>query len=132
MKPKVYIKHIDLQIYNSKIIVIIGESVQILNNYVNENITKIDISENEGCVFENTTNNIFKYYVALSKNFINHNLIAHETFHLASKIMENCGIQNEEATAWLIGYLTDLIYRFLYENKISLDNNIWEVESHAG
>jgi hypothetical protein len=46
--------------------------------------------------------------------------------------MENCGIQNEEATAWLIGYLTDLIYRFLYENKISLDNNIWEVESHAG
>jgi len=132
MKTEIYIKNIDLQIYNSKIIVIIGESAKILNDYVNNNITKMDISEDEGCVFENTKGDIFTYYVALSRKFLNHNLIAHETFHLAYKIMENLNIEDEEATAWLIGYLTELIYGFLYENKISLRNNIWGAKSHAG
>ena len=126
MKCKFYIKNIDLQLYNSKIVVIVGASAQELNNYVNEHITKIDISGNEGCVFENTTSTIYMYYVTLSKKFLNHNLIAHETFHLASKIMENIEVQNEEAMAWLIGYLTDLIYEFLYENKLKVNNNIWE------
>ena len=126
MKCKFYIKNIDLQLYNSKIVIIVGASAQELNNYVNEHITKIDISGNEGCVFENTTSTIYMYYVTLSKKFLNHNLIAHETFHLASKIMENIEVQNEEAMAWLIGYLTDLIYEFLYENKLKVNNNIWE------
>lgn len=126
MKCKFYIKNIDLQLYNSKIVVIVGASAQELNNYVNEHITKIDISGNEGCVFENTTSTIYTYYVTLSEKFLSHNLIAHETFHLASKIMENIEVQNEEAMAWLIGYLTDLIYAFLYENKLKVNNNIWE------
>jgi hypothetical protein len=126
MKCKFYIKNIDLQLYNSKIVVIVGASAQELNNYVNEHITKIDISGNEGCVFENTTSTIYMYYVTLSKKFLSHNLIAHETFHLSSKIMENIEVQNEEAMAWLIGYLTDLIYAFLYENKLKVNNNIWE------
>jgi hypothetical protein len=40
--------------------------------------------------------------------------------------MENIEVQNEEAMAWLIGYLSDLIYAFLYENKLKVNNNIWE------
>jgi len=121
MRSTIHTKVIDLRIYNSKIVIIIGKSAKILNDYVNNNIIKIDISEDEGCVFENTNGDVFTYYMALSGNFLSHNLIAHETFHLAYKITENSGIQNEEASAWLIGYLTELIYGFLYESKIRLN-----------
>lgn len=44
--------------------------------------------------------------------------VAHELYHVACRIMEGKGIQEEESWAYLIGYLTEMFYDlYLEESK---------------
>ncbi len=114
MKSKIIVSGFSIDLYEADITLIIGEDIETIQKYVNEKITKVDVSDTEGCVFEH-------HLDVLVRNKINHNLVAHEIYHLGVSIMKGINITDEEATAWVIGYITQMIYAILSKkNLISL------------
>lgn len=121
MRKKILSETFTIELYETTIILMIGDSIELINRFVNDNITKIDILDTEGCVFENHQDGSFQYYIVLVRSKLGHNLIAHEVFHLSSSILRTINITDEEATAWLIGYITELLYDFLKRKQIVIE-----------
>ena len=120
MNKKLIFHKFIIAIYESNITLIIGDDINDIHTYVNKNIAKIDISDTEGCVFENHTDERFDYYIVFAKNKLSHNLVAHEIYHLGCSIMKTTNISDEEATAWLIGYITGMLYKFMNKKKLPI------------
>lgn len=63
-------------------------------------------------------------YLFLTRNEVSHNLIAHETFHLAHRVAEYYGINfdpnNHEPVAHICGALTGQIYGQLNRWKVKI------------
>lgn len=121
MKKKILSETFTIDLYETTIILMIGDSIEVINKVVNDNITKVDLLDTEGCVFENHLDGSFQYYIVLVRSKLSHNLIAHEVFHLSSSILRTINITDEEATAWLIGYITELLYNFLKRKQIVIE-----------
>lgn len=51
----------------------------------------------------------------------NNKVVAHEIFHIAYRVLTPRGIEDEEAWAYLIGYLTEMFYD-LYLDKIDTED----------
>jgi len=51
----------------------------------------------------------------------NNKVVAHEIFHIAHRVLTLRGIEDEEAWAYLIGYLTEMFYD-LYLGKIETED----------
>lgn len=60
------------------------------------------------------------YYLLFPKDFLSHNTIAHEIYHATVRISEDRVVTDEEAQAWLAGYITGMVYEFLEKKKIQL------------
>jgi hypothetical protein len=113
-------KKIDFPTYNCKL------SIQIVDN-VKQSVTKLykkykikmedNEEEFEGCV---VSPDFTVYHLFLGKDYVTHNTIAHEIFHVAKAITEDRGIMEEEAQAWLTGHITGELYKFLEKKKIEV------------
>jgi streptogramin lyase len=62
--------------------------------------------------------NMDVYYLMLDRQYLTHNTIAHEVFHVAKRITEHRGITDEESQAWLAGHVTGELYKFLDKKKL--------------
>jgi len=60
------------------------------------------------------------YYVIYDKQFLTHNSIAHECYHLVREIKTDRGITDDEAGAWLMGHVSGFIYKFLHRKKFTI------------
>jgi hypothetical protein len=64
-----------------------------------------------------------EFCLMVDRKCMSRNLIAHEVFHLTTRILERAGVlidpDNHEAAAYLCGYLTDLVYLDLRKWKVS-------------
>jgi hypothetical protein len=121
MKNRILSHMFTIDLYETTVVLLIGDSIEIINKHVNDNITKVDLLDTEGCVFENHLEGRFQYYIVLVKSKLTHNLIAHEVFHLSSSVLRTINITDEEATAWVIGYITELLYDFLKSKQIIIE-----------
>lgn len=63
---------------------------------------------------------IDKYYLLLSSQHLSHNTIAHEVYHAVVRITEDREINDEESQAWLMGYITELIYKFIIKRNVQI------------
>lgn len=69
---------------------------------------------NEGILL---TPDINKYYLMIDATYLTHNTLSHEIYHTVVRITEDREVTDEEAQAWLCGYLTGAIYRFLEKKE---------------
>lgn len=76
-----------------------------------------DDAENEGILI---SPDIDKYYLLIDLNYLSHNTIAHEVYHATVRITEERDVVDEEAQAWLCGYLTEAIYKFLSKKQFQI------------
>lgn len=60
--------------------------------------------------------------VVLKDEKLSMNLLAHEIYHLTNFVTRNRGIHDEEAQAWLMGYLFDKILTILQKEKVVIKN----------
>jgi hypothetical protein len=74
-------------------------------------------SDVEGCVFAPSLSDI---YLVIDKNYVTHNTISHELFHVVNIIQKDREIMDEESGAWLVGYASEFVYRFLKKKKIDI------------
>ena len=59
--------------------------------------------------------------ITIFKEEPNNKVVAHEIYHIAYRILQPRGIEDEEAWAYLIGYLTEMFYD-LYLDKIDTED----------
>jgi hypothetical protein len=102
---------IKVPLYECKVILIVTTSMEELQQYVlKKKKVNIDVLETHGAVFNWGG---AEYVVALKEESLGHNLIAHEMFHLAIAMTNDIAIEDEESQAWLVGHLTQQVYKIL-------------------
>jgi hypothetical protein len=72
---------------------------------------------NEGIII---SPNLHKYFLIIDLKYLTHNTIAHEVYHVATRVTEERGVTDEEAQAWLCGHLSGVIYKFLEKKKLEI------------
>jgi len=110
-------KKIKVGVYDANVVFMVTDSMEEVAIKTFRKTKEIwSIEDADGCVFYTTG----LYYLVLLQEQISHNLIAHEIFHLSTRICEDRYIEDEETKAWLTGYLTENIYKFLDKKKIEI------------
>jgi hypothetical protein len=99
-------------IYRANITVYLGEDLK----YISDKYKTSNLS-NYGAVTMVNPNNPFKNYIVGFSSAYDNGLIAHEVVHLVNHIFLDVGMQldrqNDEAQAYLTGFLFDKIEEFL-------------------
>lgn len=110
---------IKLQIYNCDVIIIVTDVLlkEAHKIYKKYNIPDVLEEDCEGLV---VSCDLSKYIIILNDNFLSHNTIAHEVYHVVVSITKDREIKEEEAAAWLAGHLTGVIYKFLEKKNLKV------------
>lgn len=75
------------------------------------------VEGSEGFMF---TPDMKNYFVVFDTEYLSHNTISHEVFHLTCAICEDRDVVEEEARAWLSGHLSENIYKFIEKKNLVL------------
>lgn len=119
-KPLRFSKKIRIPIYECSVqFYLTGDSVAKLVNaqFKKAKLPEVFEGEAEGCVF---SPGMKEYIVYLHLEHLTHNTIAHELFHLVTKITQDRDIEDNEQQAWLCGWLTDQFYRFVKNKNLTV------------
>ena len=106
---------IKVPIYNAGILLIIADDFgSAMGDYAEEDYEKYF------AVTIPTTP--FNYIVGFEKEALCHMIVSHEACHLAHRIMNDAGLEhtllNDEAEAYLQGYIVNEIYKVIKTNKL--------------
>jgi hypothetical protein len=113
-------KRISLPIYETVINLYVVPTIDHMQAYLDKKSAPIDVSDSYGCVFDLYGKNGTEYYIVYVEDKLSTNLISHEVYHLAVRILSAINITDEESTAWLVGHLTEKIYRVLRQKKYNI------------
>jgi hypothetical protein len=113
------VKKLSLSTYNCNVIVAITDE---LNKHVNSIYKRLKSKDTfdgdaEGILL---TLDIDNYYLIFDTKYLSHNTIAHEIYHAVVKVTEDRDIVDEEAQAWLAGYISGEVYKFIYKNEFDI------------
>ena len=108
---------VKISVYETELQLMVVDSMSELQNFLmKKGIIVADVTNCEGITLGyNKT-----YLVVFVKDFISHNLIAHELFHLATMVTKDIDIEDEESQAWLNGYVTEQVYKILNKKNITI------------
>lgn len=112
-------KKIKLSTYNCNVVFVITDQLILTVNNIYKALKCKELfsSEAEGVVL---TVDIDNYYIVLDIQYLSHNTIAHELYHSVVKVTEDRDIVDEESQAWLMGYLTQEMYKFIEKSKFKI------------
>lgn len=87
---------------------------------VNRIYKKLDIPElfvdyAEGCL---VSTDIDMYILLFDIKYLSHNTVAHEVFHAIIKMTEDREITDDEQQAWLCGWVTENLYKFISKKNL--------------
>jgi hypothetical protein len=108
---------IKLELYETSVTLYVASSMEEFEDMVRKKTknNNLSIKDTYGVVFGWGEAG---YVIALHEENLSHNLIAHEVFHLAIMITNDIDIEDEESQAWLVGYLTEHVYKALKKKKL--------------
>ena len=111
---------IAIPVYELNLHVAIYEDMARATKDYSKHLDGFSLDNDDGCTFPIHRGRDFfdDFCIIFYKAKLSHNLIAHETFHVARRILLCRGIQDEEAQAWLCGWLTGEIYKRLEKDKL--------------
>lgn len=124
MAGKAHIKTFPFPIYGGVLVILLATELKQLDQY----ITGYKITD----LYAHTINADYKsydgYFIILNpehaKGRITHGTVAHESFHASNMLLENRGVipsfENDEAQAYLLGWITERVYQVLNKRKIKL------------
>jgi hypothetical protein len=115
MAAKMFKRKITVDLYSRIANLYVVKKIEDMQSYLDKKtLGMLDVMDSEGCVFDLfSEKNGLEYYIVLVESKISHNLIAHEVYHLATKMAHDIEIKDEESVAWIIGFLTETIYKIL-------------------
>lgn len=112
-------KIIKIDQYNCNLIVILSDKIK---EDTNKLLKKDKLSHRIDYEIEGIFlyHDIDKYYLLISQQHLSHNTIAHEVYHAVVRITEDREINDEESQAWLMGYITEQIYKFINKKNVEI------------
>lgn len=110
---------IKLDTYNCLVTFIVTDNLYgvLKSIYTKHKINEEIDADAEGLV---VTADISTYYLVVDRQFITHNTLAHEIFHVVIKMTESRDIFDEEAQAWIAGHIAGGIYKCLEKKGIKV------------
>ena len=113
------VKSLKIPVYECTVQFIITD---MLIDEVNRIYKKYDIHEiftdyAEGCLI---TSDIDLYIIILEDKYLSHNTIAHELYHLVTRMTQDRDIQDDEQQAWLCGWVTEHLYKFISKKNLTV------------
>ena len=117
---KIFKKTLPIPIYNTSVVVYVVEHMDYMQEYLEKKKIRIDVTGCDGCVVQLGHDDKFQYNIVLQKDKLSHNLIAHEIFHLGTNMTHDIDINDDESRAWLIGYLSQEIYKILGKEEFTI------------
>jgi hypothetical protein len=114
-----FFKSIKIPMYNCSVqIIITDDLIKTVNGlYKKYKIDDVFTDSAEGCFL---TTDIDLYILCLDTKYITHNTIAHEIFHAVTKLTIDRDINDNENQAWLCGWLTEQIYKFIEKKQLTV------------
>lgn len=114
-------KTIKLPIYDCSVKFILSDNIKkeigkITKKYKIPNDTE-DGDEYEGLVI---FPKMSSYYLLVDYKHLSYNTLLHETYHLASLVCKQRDIENEEASAWICGFVGSDIIKFLLKKDVKI------------
>jgi hypothetical protein len=111
------VKVIKIPMYSCIIqIIITDDLIKTVNSiYKKYKIDDVFSDSAEGCFI---TTDIDMYMLCLDIKYLTHNTIAHEIYHAVPKLTADRDINDEEAQAWLCGWLTEQVYKFIDKKQL--------------
>lgn len=114
---------INIDLYSTHLLFVIADDIYEASQKLVKHVQKDEVwtAEYAGSVHGVTiygTNP--DYSILIRTKSLTYNTIVHELYHVANAMMEKISIDNEEATAWLIGYLAEKIFKFLESKQITV------------
>ena len=105
--------------YSCKLTLIVTDQIKVeITKIYKKHKLKEDIDyEVEGVLLSPITND---YSLLLDLKYLTHNTVAHEIYHASSRICEDRDVHDEEAKAWLAGYITGEMYKFLEKKNLQV------------
>lgn len=121
MKEYLHKKVIDLPMYTGKLAFILSNSSKLIKRYIPEFEDEIPYA----CTWYSPLRNRKAFIIVLNFEYtpdkVNHGVIAHEVNHAANMIAEDHGFtpdfNNDEPMAYLVGYITNQLYKFIKKHK---------------
>lgn len=108
-------KEFPIPLYETTLVLIVSKDIEKSVKKLNKkhkNTTPIVIEQDSaGVVFEYY---IDKYYLILSEDSVTINTVCHEIYHLTERLSRHRNIFEEEAKAWIQGYLSENILNYLF------------------
>lgn len=71
----------------------------------------------EACVY---SPDMYLIYLVFDIEYLTHNTISHEVFHIVNNIQHDRNMLDEESGAWLTGHITEYVYKFLDKKKLEV------------
>ena len=110
-------KDLIIPIYDAEVTVAVTKKFE---DVVLEAGYKEDVAGNTAITLHYPDNPL-KYVVVFKKGCVSHGAIAHEACHLTQKLMNDVDIEhdykNDEAEAYLIGFIVDGIHQIIYKDE---------------
>jgi len=108
-----------LPTYNCQLVFIVTDQmVRMVNNlYKKHSIPGKWDDVAEGVMF---SPDMYAYYLMIDIDCLTHNTIAHEAFHVVTRIMEDRDIKDEESGAWIAGHVAEFVYKSLKKKKLPI------------
>lgn len=121
---------IPIEIYKLKCIVIIDKDIRKkINSYSKREKWEINIPDDhdlDGMAIN--PYNFTSYYLFLSEDSLNVNIITHEVSHLVDYILEDKDVNDGEARAFLSGFINEKIFDYVIKHKLLVSKWILKTE----
>ncbi|MEA1999654.1 MAG: hypothetical protein U9N61_10100 [Euryarchaeota archaeon] len=119
MKKYLYIQRTHIPIYGGSFVIILTNSLKKLRKRIPDFDREVVFAHSWVVPCDDVYSHVAIFNFDNGEDKINHGTIAHEASHVANHIADIIGIvpdfDNDEATAYLIGYITNRIYSFVDE-----------------
>lgn len=110
-----------LDTYECKLVFVVTDDLQkkVRKLYKKHHIEQEEEVEAEAMMISPTME---VYYVIIDAEYLTHNTVAHELFHVVNSILQDRDIHDEETGAWLSGHLSNFIYNSANKKKLTITN----------
>ena len=113
------VKNLKIPVYECTLQFIITDHLvdEVNRVYKKFDIPELFVDSAEGCLI---STDIDVYILLIDVKYLSHNPIAHEIYHSVVRITEDREIVDDEQQAWLCGWITEHLYKFMSKKNLTV------------
>jgi hypothetical protein len=111
-------KKISVNAFSCDVLFIVSDNINKVENYLHKKHGTEKPKDGDNAEGYTITITPRLYAMVLDYQYLTHNLIGHEIFHVTHRIAEDRDISDEETQAWICGFLCEEFFKFYLSDKM--------------